>query len=329
MMNLLNDIFIIKKIELKNYTYKDIKIYTKMTDIKHDFEYYSLKLSICIIDIYHKNLRAHHSLHRQTYSNTHHCLWNEVLGIVETYAKKSQREIKQVYVVFNKNTNLKTKNKKMLYDNRFIIIENNYLNQMTELEKMMYFIIGDCDLDDFEPPTHLLLELPIYIDKYLQNYLIIETTDNKYIIARYGSVDGCDPQFYGYDEQTEFCDLDALPIEFKKPIEELKQKIKMIDDASTIGKVQKDDYIPDPQEGSKETWEYMNTPEYKRQEQYLQSDEYNIVQNDKIVTDIREPTNVFKQIDIKNPDITITTTKNNVVKTKNTNSKINSKKALN
>ena len=100
--------------------------------------------------------------------------------------------------------------------------------------------------------------------------------DDKYIIGRYGvndveSYDFNNPQFYGYDEQTEFCDFDTLPFEFKKPIEELKQKIKMIDDASTIGKVQKDDYIPDPQEGSKKTWEYMNTPEYKRQEQYLQS----------------------------------------------------------
>jgi hypothetical protein len=78
--------------------------------------------------------------------------------------------------------------------------------------------------------------------------------DDKYIIGRYGvndvkSYDFNNPQFYGYDEQTEFCDLDALPFEFKKPIEELKQKIKIIDDASTIGKVQKDDYIPDPQEG--------------------------------------------------------------------------------
>jgi len=96
-----------------------------------------------------------------------------------------------------------------------------------------------------------------------------------------------------------------------------------------IGKVQKDDYIPNPQEGSREAWNYMNTPEYKRQikiqqEQYLQSDEYNIVQNDKIVTDMKEPTKVFRQIDIKNPDITITATKNNVVKTESTNSKINS-----
>ena len=99
----------------------------------------------------------------------------------------------------------------------------------------------------------------------------------------------------------------------------------MTDNASTIVKLQNDDYIPDPQEGSREAWEYMNTPEYKRQikiqqEQYLQSDEYNIVQNDKIVTDIREPTNVFKQIDIRNPDITITTTKNNVFKSEYTNS---------
>jgi hypothetical protein len=95
-----------------------------------------------------------------------------------------------------------------------------------------------------------------------------------------------------------------------------KPKVALLEHDFEIGKVQNDDYIPDPQEGSKEAWEYMNTPEYKRQikiqqEQYLQSDEYNIVQNDKIVTDI------------KNPDITITATKNNLVKSENTNSKIN------
>lgn len=299
---------------------------------EHDFEYNSLKLSICIIDnIYHKNPREYHSLHRQTYSNTHHpnthhYLWNEVLGIVETYAKKSQREIKQVYAVFNKDKDLFDRNDDILYG-----LRHKYYINITELEKKMYYVVNTSLYSGYSYPA---LELPILRDEYNYNYLIIEMIDDKYIIGRYGvndveSYDFNNPQFYGYDEQTKFCDLDALPFEFKNPIEELKQKIKMIDDASTIGKVQKDDYIPDPQEGSKETWEYMNTPEYKRQikiqqKQYLQSDEYNIVQNDKIVTDIREPTNVFKQIDIKNPDITITTTKNNVVKTKNTNSKINS-----
>ena len=314
-----------------------------MTDIKpkvafleHDFEYNSLKLSICIIDEqHHKNLREYHSLHRQTYHhthhpNTHHHLWNEVLGIVETYAKKSQREIKQVYAVFNKDNdwdNLLNRNEDILYGFRHKININ-----ITELEKNMYYVVDKESI--YGGGSYPEFELPILRDEYAYNYLIIEMIDDKYIIGRYGvndveSYDFNNPQFYGYDGQTEFCDFDALPIEFKKPIEELKQKIKMIDDASTIGKVQKDDYIPDPQEGSREAWEYMNTPEYKRQikiqqEQYLQSDEYNIVQNDKIVTDIKKPTNVIKQIDIRNPDITITTTKNNVVKTENTNSKINS-----
>lgn len=44
-----------------------------------------------------------------------------------------------------------------------------------------------------------------------------------------------------------------------------------------------------------------------------------------IVTDLREPINVVKHIGIKKFDITITTTKNNVVGCKHTNSKINSK----
>lgn len=280
-----------------------------MTDIKHDFEYNSLKLSICIIDRHHKHL------------------WNEVLGIVETYAKKSQKEIKQVYAVFNKNYKLLDRNEDILYGFR-----HKYNSNLTELEKKMYYIIDNEYM--YGGGSYPELELPIDRDEYAYNYLIIEMIDDKYIIGRYGvndveSYDFNIPQFYGYDGQTEFCDFDALPTEFKNPIEELKQKIKMIDDATTIGKVQKDDYIPDPQEGSREAWEYMNTPEYKRQikiqqEQYLQSDEHNIVQNDKIVTDIRKPTNVIKQIDIRNPDITITTTKNNVVKTENTNSKINS-----
>lgn len=332
-----------------------------MTDIKHDFEYNSLKLSICIIDSYHNNL------------------WNEVLGIVETYGRKSQREIKQVYAVFNKDYELLDRNEDILYGFRHKLNIN-----ITELEKKMYYVVDKEYLYSYPE-----LELPILRDEYAYNYLIIEMIDDKYIIGRYGvndveSYDFNNPQFYGYDEQTEFCNFDALPIEFKKPIEELKQKLKMIDDASTIGKVQKwgpsirhilkeiisheknddeynivqndkitikepkikmtdnastivklqnDDYIPDPQEDSREAWEYMNTPEYKRQikiqqKQYLQSDEYNIVQNNKIVTDIRKPTNVFKQIDIKNPDITITATKNNVVnnvvKPEYKNSKINS-----
>ena len=66
-----------------------------MSDIKHDFEISGLKLSICIIDEHHKNLL------------------NEVLGIMD-YTKRQKEEIKQVYAVFNKNTNLQTKNKKML-----------------------------------------------------------------------------------------------------------------------------------------------------------------------------------------------------------------------
>jgi hypothetical protein len=282
-------------------------MYNKMTE--HEFEYNSLKLSICIIDSYHKNL------------------WNEVLGIVETYSKKSQREIKQVYAVFNKDEDLFDRNDDILYG-----FSHKYIPNLTKLEMKMYYVVDKESL--YGVGSYPELELPILRDKYTYNQLIIEMIDDKYIIGRYGvndveSYDFNNPQFYGYDGQTKFCDLDALLIEFKKPIEELKQKIKMIDDASTIGKVQKDDYIPDPQEGSREAWKYMKSPEYKRQikiqqKQYLQSDEYNIVQNDKIVTDIREPTNVFKQIDIRNPDITITTTKNNVVKTKYINSKINS-----
>jgi hypothetical protein len=330
-------------------------MYNKMTE--HEFEYNSLKLSICIIDSYHKNL------------------WNEVLGIVETYAKKSQREIKQVYAVFNKNKDLFDRNDDILYGFR-----HKFNINITELEKKMYYVVDkECLYGGSSYPE---FELPILRDEYTYNQLIIEMIDDKYIIGRYGvndveSYDFNNPRFYG----TKFCDLDALPFEFKNPIEELKQKLKTIDDdastigkvqkwgpsfwhiskeiisheknddqynivqndkitikepklkmidkASSIGKVQKDDYIPDPQEGSREAWKYMKSPEYKRQikiqqKQYLQSDEYNIVQNDKIVTDIREPTNVFKQIDIRNPDITITTTKNNVVKTEYINSKINS-----
>ena len=92
-----------------------------MTDIKHDFEYYSLKLSICIIDSHHKNL------------------WNEVLGIVETYAKKSQREIRQVYAVFNKDNNwnnLLNRNEDILYGFRHKLNIN-----ITELEKKMYYVV--------------------------------------------------------------------------------------------------------------------------------------------------------------------------------------------
>ena len=234
---------------------------------EHDFECYSLKLSICIIDSHHKNL------------------WNEVLGIVETYAKKSQREIKQVYAVFNKYNDLLNRNEDILYGFR-----HKFNINITELEKKMYYVIDKEYI--YGGGSYPELELPILRDEYTYNYLIIEMIDDKYIIGRYGvndveSYDFNNPQFYGYDEQTEFCDFDALPTEFKNPIKELKQKIKMIDDASTIGKVQKNDYIPDPQEGSREAWEYMNTPEYKRQikiqqEQYLQSDEYNIVQNNEI-----------------------------------------------
>ena len=220
-----------------------------MTDIKpkvalheHDFEYNSLKLSICITDIHHKNLRAHHSLHRQTYSNTHHpsthhYLWNEVLGIVETYAKKSQREIKQVYAVFNKDKDYKLldRNEDILYGFR-----HKFNLYFTELEKKMYYVVDKESI--YGDGSYPELELPILRDEYAYNYLIIEMIDDKYIIGRYGvndveSYDFNNPQFYGYDEQTEFCDLDALPFEFKKPIEELKQKIKIIDDASTIGKV--------------------------------------------------------------------------------------------
>jgi len=220
-----------------------------MTDIKpkvalheHDFEYNSLKLSICITDIHHKNLRAHHSLHRQTYSNTHHpsthhYLWNEVLGIVETYAKKSQREIKQVYAVFNKDKDYKLldRNEDILYGFRHKL---NF--HFTELEKKMYYVVDKESI--YGGGSYPELELPILRDEYAYNYLIIEMIDDKYIIGRYGvndveSDDFNHPQFYGYDRQTEFCDLDALPTEFKNPIEELKQKLKMIDDASTIGKV--------------------------------------------------------------------------------------------
>jgi len=116
-----------------------------MTDIKHDFEYNSLKLSICIIDEqHHKNLREYHSLHRKTYHhthhpNTHHYLWNEVLGIVETYAKKSQREIRQVYAVFNKDNNwnnLLNRNEDILYGFRHKLNIN-----ITELEKKMYYVV--------------------------------------------------------------------------------------------------------------------------------------------------------------------------------------------
>ena len=204
---------------------------------EHDFEYNSLKLSICIIDIHHKNLRAHHSLHRQTYSNTHHHLWNEVLGIVETYAKKSQKEIKQVYAVFNKDKDYKLldRNEDILYGFR-----HKFNLYFTELEKKMYYVVDKESI--YGDGSYPELELPILRDEYAYNYLIIEMIDDKYIIGRYGvndveSYDFNNPQFYGYDEQTEFCDLDALPFEFKKPIEELKQKIKIIDDASTIGKV--------------------------------------------------------------------------------------------
>ena len=78
----------------------------------------------------------------------------------------------------------------------------------------------------------------------------------------------------------------------KETINTLKQKIKMIDEASTIGKVGEDAF------GNSHV--YLNN----------------------IVTDLRKPTNIIKQIDIRNPDITITTTKNNVVESEYTNSKI-------
>ncbi len=167
---------------------KDKIITYKMTDITHDFEYNSLKLSICIIDSHHENL------------------WNEVLCIVETYAKKSQTEIKQVYAVFKKDKKMLDKNEDLLYG-------------ITELEKMMYFVVDTFQYSCSYPE----LELPLLRDEYEYNYLIIEMIDDKYIIGRYGSndVESCvynKYKFHGYNEQTEFCDFDALPSEFKNPI---------------------------------------------------------------------------------------------------------------
>ena len=65
-----------------------------MSDITYDFELSGLKLSICIIDEHHKNLL------------------NEVLGIMD-YTKRQKEEIRVLYAVFNKYTNLQTKNKKI------------------------------------------------------------------------------------------------------------------------------------------------------------------------------------------------------------------------
>lgn len=202
-----------------------------MTCIRHDFENKLLNLTICIIDDRNINL------------------WNEVLDIMDC-TNRQKEEIKQVYAIFNKNTDLQDKNKKILYKNKLKVLYNNpffqnnlYIDKITEIEKMMYFLV---ETEDFSSSNYLKLELPIMRDEYDNNYLVIETTDDKYIAARYGEVDvdsytslmgGC---FYGYEDQHDFCNFSMLPSEFRIPIEDLKKKIKIIEDSSTIVKVKSD-----------------------------------------------------------------------------------------
>jgi hypothetical protein len=132
-------------------------MYNKMTE--HEFEYNSLKLSICIIDSYHKNL------------------WNEVLGIVETYSKKSQKKIKQVYAVFNKYNdwdNLLNRNEDILYGFR-----HKYISNLTELEKKMYYDVWFDNLEvvwfDEKEDEWVVIGIR-YKDPMLQKVIIMDFT---------------------------------------------------------------------------------------------------------------------------------------------------------
>lgn len=188
-----------------------------MSDIICKFEYDFLELNICICDAHNKNL------------------FNEV-NFIMNHVKKQSAEIKQVYAIFNKNNDQKNiclQNENILYANKFSCVK--FFDDMTYLEKLMYYVR---ETEGYDTTNFLKLEIPILYDEYSYNYLIIETIDDKYIIARFGHTDVDNYShlsngfFHSYDESNEFYDFDTLPAIFAHALKELKQILKIIEIAS-------------------------------------------------------------------------------------------------
>jgi hypothetical protein len=91
----------------------------------------------------------------------------------------------------------------MMYD--IIIVENLYHDQ----------------------PTGLMLKLPIQDEYYKYNYLIIETSNNEFIIGRYGILEFNElPDIYHWElnkQPTLYRDTQSLPTVFSIPIMKIKQ----------------------------------------------------------------------------------------------------------
>lgn len=109
-------------------------------------------------------------------------LWNEVNKIM-IYFEKSTDQIKNVYAIYENNENLLKRNKITL---KYNFSWQHGLDTMTNIEKMMYNVVTlNMSNSHSESLTYVKLELPIEQDNH-NNFLLIETIDNLWLVARFG-----------------------------------------------------------------------------------------------------------------------------------------------